>query len=163
MELTEHQAQCAIIYPRYARGHIVLPNYTPPKWWECDVFEITKAGYFREYEVKCSRSDFFNDSLKTRGKRNKHKLLQQGKGPVQFWFVTPQGLVEKAEVPAFAGLIELVDEYGILGATEVVKAPRLHKSKTSLEPLAYLCAYHRYLSLFSTIKRKKRRRKRKRR
>lgn len=47
----------------------MLPNYTPRGWWECDVFEMTKSGYFREYEVKVSRADFFADAAKGTTKR----------------------------------------------------------------------------------------------
>lgn len=46
--------------------NFVLPNYTPPGWWECDLFVITNSGYFTEYEVKVSRADFFADTHKAR-------------------------------------------------------------------------------------------------
>jgi hypothetical protein len=70
--------------------------------WECDVLAVTKFGYAVEYELKISRSDFKADF-----KKPKHKLFNKGQGGMisKFWFVVPQGLVKKSEVPAYAGLM----------------------------------------------------------
>lgn len=116
------------------RRNFVLPNYTPAGWWECDVFELTDAGYWREYEVKTSVADFRRDAGKVRSKvvsekipddertgrkthrlvshtLNKHDLLAERspKGPSAFWFVVPSGLIQAAEVPEWAGLIWVND------------------------------------------------------
>lgn len=153
-----------LLAPRWTRA-FVLPNYTPSKWWECDVFEVTEAGYFREYEVKISRGDFFADSGKANtrwetvgregcthtmvysngnfscrdcgGKRKKvvyetkHGLIKERseRGPSQFFYVVPSGLIELAEVPGWAGLI--VMEPTLYGHREVVvrQAMRLHRTK----------------------------------
>lgn len=149
------EMQVAIMAPRYMRS-FVLPNHHVPGWAEADVFEVTKAGYFREYEIKTSVADFRKDAQKTvwagkytheeylgriytkRIEERKHDLLSQGfeKGPVQFWFVTVQGLLENQEIPDWAGLIEvrlLRDDGELkawnLKAQEVKKAPRLHNNK----------------------------------
>lgn len=139
------------------RAAFCVPNFTPANWWECDVFEITKAGYFREYEVKLSRADFFADAKKEQRKpgagrwveggdgqraryvtemENKHALLGAAdpRGPVQFWFVTPPGLLTLADLPAWAGLIEVTDRgagftFGRFAEHEVKAAPRLHRTK----------------------------------
>lgn len=114
-----------LVTNRYQK-HFTMPHYTPLNWFECDVFEITDAGYFREYEVKLTRADFFADSKKEKRRtvrdktaeygwrdeiRNKHQCLADGYpfGPVQFWYVTPEGLLKPEEVPAWAGLIEVHD------------------------------------------------------
>ena len=55
--------QKTLMRERFRRS-FVLPNYTPHAWWESDVFEITAAGYFVEYEVKISVSDFKADAKK---------------------------------------------------------------------------------------------------
>lgn len=122
------------------REKFVLPNYTPSDWFECDVFELTKADYMREYEVKISRADFFADAKKERLIRDtgrwepmpeaeakypghqryvfdmerKHTLLASGdtRGPVHFWYVTPKGLIQQHELPVWAGLIEIEDRGG---------------------------------------------------
>ena len=52
----------AILRERWRK--LRLPRYTPKGWWECDVFELTTSGYFREYEIKTSLSDFRNDAKK---------------------------------------------------------------------------------------------------
>lgn len=143
----------------------VLPNFTPMKWWECDVFEVTKAGYFREYEVKISRGDFFADSGKASTRREvvgregcqhmmcfsngtyscrdcggktqtvtyetKHGLIEERseRGPTQFFYVVPAGLVEVREVPAWAGLIVMEQGLYSLLEKEVRPAMRLHRKK----------------------------------
>lgn len=124
------------------RRAFVLPNYTPARWWECDLFELTDGGFFREYEVKLSRGDFFADAKKAapiyprpygmpERVENKHALLsgRDTRCPSQFWFVTPAELIKPAEVPEWAGLIEIRDSGGRLYEKEAVKAPRLHRLK----------------------------------
>jgi hypothetical protein len=131
-----------VIMGRYYRRSFVLPNYTPLKWWECDVFEITAAGYFREFEIKLNIADFRADCKKARGVLNKHELLSQGdrRGPSQFYYVTPKGLLftsdgpqvnKDAILPPWAGLLEVGPKRGWLRVEEVVKAPRLHREKAN--------------------------------
>ncbi len=132
------------------RRNLCVPRYTPPDWFECDVFEVTKTGFFREYEVKLTVNDFREDAKKQREKRikpyvwgtpkefeNKHELLSRGdpRGPSQFWFVTTPGLLKHTDLPVWAGLIEL-DDRGEghrpsqrWTTNEVVKAPNLHRRK----------------------------------
>lgn len=140
----------SMVRMRWREG-FCLPNYTPGHWWECDVFEITKAGYFREYEVKVSRGDFFADAKKVRERwpdgwspgaqkvtENKHDLLAAGstRGPSAFYYVTPAGLLQPHEVPVWAGLIEVAAHApemhcSTLIEREVTAAPRLHREKIS--------------------------------
>ena len=121
-----------------------LPNYAPAGWWECDVFEVTDAGYWHEFEVKVSRADFLADARKTkwgpwvsqkdrRESVSKHELLAQRAktGPSRFTFVTPAGLIPIEDVPEWAGLIEasrLKNGYSLYLKT-VRPAPRLHSEK----------------------------------
>lgn len=150
--MNERKAINVLSAGRY-RKSFCLPRYTPSKWWECDLFEITAAGYFREYEVKLTRSDFFADTKKAQQvfprpygtpvvMENKHELmLMSTRGPVQFWYVTPEGLIKPEELPVWAGLIEL--RGGTMGECiggeirstaqifehEVQPAPRRHNNK----------------------------------
>lgn len=147
--MTAWQLIRLIYSTRWASG-LTLPNYTPAGWFECDVFELTKAGYFREYEVKVTRADFFADQTKKRPDRwkwkngvrvdtpgdRKHDLLaaRSAAGPTRFWYVTPKGLVRPDELPEWAGLIEAVPQTphragGRLFETEVRPAPQLHRQK----------------------------------
>jgi hypothetical protein len=122
------------------RRNFCLPNFTPRRWWECDLFELTAAGYFREYEVKVSLADFRADAGKEstawtpgQGRRveRKHDLLARGdpRGPSRFWYVVPAGLVDVAAVPAWAGLIEMHTAPSCAWYRERVvrPAPRLHR------------------------------------
>lgn len=170
--MNERDIQRALMADRYRRS-FVLPNYTPAGWWECDVFEITQAGYFREYEIKLSRSDFLADAKKMRQdwdekvptdpsqgftyvKRAKHACMGQPNGPQQFYYVCPRGLVKESEVPSWAGFIEVVTRphyhrppWNVSELT-IRKAPKLHKEKLNPKILerARGTHYWRFNSLF---------------
>ena len=147
----------SLVRDRY-RQSLCIPNYTPENWWECDVFEVSKSGYFREFEVKVSRSDFFADAKKETVRypggwysgfkgvtENKHELLAAGdvRGPSIFYYVTPEGLLKPDEIPPWAGLIEVRDGNSVLYTQgeftsvpriferEIKKAPRLHREKVA--------------------------------
>lgn len=145
-------AQLTIMRPRYRRA-FVLPNYTPMNWFECDVFEVTAAGFFREYEVKLTVSDFRADAKKEHNDYNYAKMRREGgkkhdllagrsvSGPRQFFYVTPAGLLQSEALPEWAGLIEL-DDRGPMHAAPwryqerlVKKAPALHREKVREELL----------------------------
>lgn len=152
-----HSIANRIMRERYARN-FVLNNWTPPGWFECDVFELTKAGFFREYEIKTSRSDFKADRDKVKGgewitkdgrmqwipnTETKHQRLARGdvKGPSRFYFVTPKGLVKREELPIWAGHIEWHEsEYhkGHFILEIKVESPVLHRSKFQPERQAKL-------------------------
>lgn len=101
---------------------LIIPRYTPRNWWECDVWRLTKSQYVDEFEIKLSVSDFKADAEKEkswapqwqedvmrfqpRPPRNKHEILATTEeGPNRFWFVVPESLLEKIEVPAWAGVM----------------------------------------------------------
>lgn len=150
---TERDIQGAIIRDRFSRSFL-MPNFTPKGWWECDVMEVTKAGYLVEHEVKVSRADFFSDRKKSRRvwrqpgcQEVKHELLASREClPNRFFFACPEGLVQVDEVPEWAGLIE------IRSRTPLIKkdAPRLHPQK--LDPRvverARINCYHRLIQSF---------------
>lgn len=139
------------------RRNFVLPHYTPRSWFECDVYEVTEAGYFREYEVKTSRGDFFRDAAKKMPDswrwdgsvkvdlpgRVKHQSLaaRDVRGPARFWFVTPPGLVTVDELPDFAGLIEVgpSDRGRMPTEREIRKAPQLHKEPATVDHARGIC------------------------
>lgn len=139
---------------------VCMPHYTPRRWWECDVFELTRAGYFREYEIKLSVSDFRADGQKSKFNRltlqtrNKHQLLagRSVDGPSQFFYVTPQGLIRPQDLPEFAGLIEFFwtpsHKYPPTYRT-VVRAPRLHNHRADpkLEDRIFRTSYYRLIHL----------------
>lgn len=126
--------QDAVMRERWRRSTI-LPNYTPRGWWECDVFELTPRGYFREFEVKVSRSDFLADAEKSRTSwkgptKTKHGELSARSilGPTRFFFVVPDGLVTPEEVPEWAGLL-VGERHDALRVSlrQMKAAPSLHR------------------------------------
>jgi hypothetical protein len=171
--MTADDIEALLLRSRWG-AHTTVPNYTPARWWECDVIEFTAAGYFREYEIKVSRSDFFHDADKKAalrfpsmygkepapGGESKHELLAKGdpRGPVQFWFVVPAGLVRLNEVPTWAGLIEIDESpapYSRLSERESKKAPRLHSTKAgeAVRLHAVSVCYYRFHGSLSKLTR----------
>lgn len=130
----------SLVRERWRRA-FVLERYTPRSWWECDVFEVTRAGFFREYEIKLTLDDFKADARKAKGGRwtpkvTKHERLaaRDPKGPTRFWYVTPAGLLALDQLPEWAGLIEMQADVvlgqprGFFGC-EVRPAPLLHRAR----------------------------------
>lgn len=169
--MTAKDIQRALLWDRY-RQSMVLPNYTPRKWWECDVFEITKAGYFREYEIKLSLSDFRADAAKaftrfnweTRSHqpiRKKHDDMAAHSplGPTAFHFVCPADLIPIGDIPPWAGLIYARQRVHSASPgnclLDIIKpAPRLHNGKPDPKILQHarsIC-YWRYINLWLTNK-----------
>ena len=158
--MTEFDLQRPLMYERYRRNFI-LPNYEPKvngrtRWWECDVFEVTDAGYWREYEIKLSRADFFADAKKDRpvaynylpgaARETKHAVLARGdrSGPSRFWYVMPAGLIQPEELPCWAGLIEFtLGRWQVPGQScvqrerQVVPAPPIHNDKVDPKIVAH--------------------------
>src|SRR5204863_6413671 len=69
-------------------------------------------------------------------------------GPSRFWYVVPRGLVNVADVPAWAGLAWAIPHGdGVRGWINVVKeAPRLHGRKVAKVVLRHAinCCYWRF-------------------
>jgi hypothetical protein len=90
------------------------------------MFAVTKAGHSIEFEIKISRSDFLKDREKQvvigRRVRSKHDILadkESTEGPRRFFYVAPKGMLKLDEIPAWAGLIEVV---GLHRTPVIVKA-----------------------------------------
>lgn len=162
----------AALLNRDVRKGFYLPRYTPAGWWEMDLFCLSKAGYVTEYEIKTTRADFKADADKRRytdamfrrhlpvtlelaATTTKHARLEAGDpaGPKQFFFAVPDGLVEAAEVPAWAGLVAVTapKKAGRPGRMCLKKpAPVLHRQKAApavAEHARSVCYYrmHNYL------------------
>lgn len=81
--------------------------------WECDYWAMDSSGITREFEIKISRGDYFNDA-----KKDKHTLE---KGANYFYYVCPKDLIKKEEVDQKYGLIYIWET----GHVEIVKKPRM--------------------------------------
>lgn len=154
-KLTARQIAVAIVRDRFTRS-MILPNVIPADWFECDVLEITKAGYCVEYEIKVTRGDFFADKNKSRfmsvngGPRidtPKLDALGHHDGPARFWYVTPPGLVTLSELPEKAGLIEFTPRHG---ERVIKRALQLHNNKARPELIRQLrvSAYFKFCRQF---------------
>jgi hypothetical protein len=123
--------------------------------WESDKLIETRSGLIYEFEIKISKSDFKNDFKK----KNKHVILEgkedhvptfdrlepiykeryeknylvsHFKKPNYFYYAVPEGLIDKEDVPDYAGLIYVMPDDGEFkfNYLKLVKmAPKLHDTK----------------------------------
>lgn len=159
------------------RHSLVVPNYTPAKWWECDMFSLTQAGMMVEHEIKLTVADFRADGKKAKGfydkrdlpeakfeerwevtQRSKHECLALAdpNGPSRFFYVVPDGMVKVEEVPAWAGLLTFTPcPHGGIPRFSVERdAPKLHKQPCaeSVRERALGCLYWRYWHLRTRLR-----------
>lgn len=140
MMCTERQLQTVLWEKLCKSMRLLVPNFTPEDWFECDVWAVSNPGFVWEFEIKVTRADFRKDaskapgSLFTSGHRfertdmsPKYSRLASGdyKGPNNFVYVAPKGVVPFDEVPIWAGLWEYEPEDGLIKS---LKSQRLHKS-----------------------------------
>lgn len=119
--------------------------------WESDFLVVKRNGYSIEYEIKCSKSDFFNDFKKEK----KHQILKNGWyldgefeipydfRPNKFYYVVPFDLIKVEEIPDYAGLI-YTDEYDL---KIIKKAPFITKKKFNFKEVLCDKFYGRYIAL----------------
>lgn len=115
---------------------LIIPNYTPRGWFECDLFRVTKAGYGYEYEIKVTAADFRADRKKIqprsrrRPSEKKVDLLEARACPIRgFWYVMPIDLVPVEDVPPWAGLIWARWLTNWVSLKIVRKAPKLSEDR----------------------------------
>jgi hypothetical protein len=128
------------------------------------MFGVTRAGFFHEFEIKISVSDFRADAKKRQSARydyeaqsakwirtpgrKKHERLAIGdiQGPSRFSYIVPSGMISLADVPDWAGLIIVNpadDRHWSRFETEKT-APKLHEKKvgrTVLRHAMNVCYY----------------------
>ena len=150
--MTEFEIQ-NIIYYKYLQHNsfLVLPN-SFVFGWEADIVVITRTLFIHEFEIKISRSDFLADLKKDKhedikryiDKRSEDELgfhleleyTRKIRKPANyFWYVCPEGVIKKEEIPAYAGLYYL--KWNTLYVQ--VKAPRIHKEKIDPRDALQLC------------------------
>lgn len=140
--------------------------------WESDFFIQKQNGYSYEFEVKISRSDFFNDKKKV----EKHLILETGKylkkgtlsnwnrdeskwdhqdesteenhefRPNKFFYVVPENMIKAEEVPNYAGLMYVPNEPH-KDIVTVKEAPFIHKNKLEFEKVLCSKFYHYWLEM----------------
>ena len=123
--------------------------------WESDKLIETRSGLIYEFEIKISKSDFKNDFKKKNkhvvleGKEDhiptfdglepkykeryeKNYLVRNFKKPNYFYYAVPEGMIDKEDVPDYAGLIYVMPDDGEFkfNYLKLVKmAPKLHDTK----------------------------------
>ena len=113
-----------ILYTHWLGSHKAVVRNVYMHWGECDVLSINKNKYLYEFEIKISKSDLKNESKKLT-KAKKHRLIDIGQGPNYFYFVVPEGLIDRGDIVPWpnAGLIYV----GQFGRVKIVKrAKRIH-------------------------------------
>ncbi len=164
-DLTERTIQQILIRDLWSSSALLMPNYQPRHWWECDLYRLTKARYFYEYEIKLTRSDFKADRKKREwhwGRNQEGKWRRQNgrfkleaiidassRGPKQFWYVVPQDLIGPEDIPDWAGLMYV----RIYGSGRSLLLHRIRTARSFNRPtvdqaelaLARERAYYRYL------------------
>lgn len=59
--MRENAVQSYLFWKYQTSSKLLVPGYTPSGWWENDLFRLTTAGYWNEYEFKSSLRDFRAD------------------------------------------------------------------------------------------------------
>lgn len=128
----ENRAQRTLYWRHRSGSRLILPNYTPHRWYECDLFVVLASGFTIEYEIKRTVSDFRADRRKTR----KHQRLRDRDRndflPTRFFYVVPEGLIDDRDVPDYAGLMHLPrmsDDRPVWNERIVRQAPRLSTTR----------------------------------
>lgn len=139
MEYTEKTIQRMIRSKFHNSSKYIIENlYFFASTWESDVFILKNNGYIIEIEIKISVSDFKADSKKT----IKHETLVNGiYKPNKFFYCIPESLVDKIDIPDYAGLIVVSPNKGILTIKE---APFLHKTKLDVDSKIAQKMYNRW-------------------
>ena len=145
--MTEVRLQ-SMYFRRFGKSGLMVPNFRPNGWLECDIWCVTSSGYVHEVEIKLSKSDFLADRRKKLSAlvpgcggadsfvglpSMKHDLLESGDcHPSRFSFLVPLGLVSEIDVPDWAGLIVAHPR-----RLEVLRrAPKLHNRKVSEDEIS---------------------------
>lgn len=153
------------------RNHLfVIPNFYLGLY-ECDVFSITRSGFTCEYEIKVDINDFKKDFEKSNFKRafvkygngikiKKHDLIKEGIRTNKFYFVTPPGLIDKSELPEYAGWMVFGKYKTNSDELYTIKeAPVLSKNKWNIKKDVprFLAdkLYHRYVNINYRLNRQK--------
>ena len=126
--------EAALCMYLYEKSHSpITTHFTGMGLQECDVISISKSDYIYEYEVKISKADFKKDFIKEKHTHIVNEKFTYVRKGEQLWrvcnyfnYVVPKDLISVEEVPEYAGLIYINEDFTF----DIVKKPRLlHKVK----------------------------------
>ncbi len=159
--MTERMIQRWLYWSRRSTAMMMMPNYAPRKWFECDLWLVTKAGYFYEFEIKLSRSDFLADRRKGGGvgwsrqdgryqkneRLTKYQRIEKADpiGPSRFWYVVHQSLAEM-DFPDWCGVLIAKPVASSVCCSRLRDAPRIHRGKADQSTIGHAksVTYYRY-------------------
>ena len=130
--------ESALVMYLYQKSHSpITTKFTGMGLQECDVISVSKSDYIYEYEIKISKSDFKKDFIKEKHNHivnEKFTYVRKGEQLFRvcnyFNYVVPKDLISVEEVPLYAGLIYINEDFTF----EIIKKPRLlHKTKATPE------------------------------
>lgn len=121
----------------------VCTNFVGCGYAECDVLTISNSDYVYEFEVKISKADFKKDKEKVIKHRylndayiskiqKKRKTKKVNRIPNYFSYVCPTNLIKLEDVPIYAGLVYVDDNYTF---TVIRKPSILHKDLADIKLL----------------------------
>lgn len=161
--MNEAMIQQGLFYVLRSSSLVVMPNYTPGRWFESDIYQVTTALYPIEFEVKISVPDFKADFA---GKSKKHRALagedviafdgsalnmpvEMFRRPRRFWYVMPPDIADQVIIPEYAGLMIALPWGSAADIRRVKEAPNLGAEKVTQEAVARMHRnfYRRYWSL----------------
>ena len=128
--------ESALVMYLYEKSHSpITTRFTGMGLQECDVISVSKSDYIYEYEIKISRQDFKKDFLKEKHNHilnEKFTYVRKGEQLFRvcnyFNYVVPKDLISIEEVPHYAGLIYINEDFTF----DIVKKPKLlHKVKAT--------------------------------
>ena len=97
--------------------------------WKKDSGQVYLPSFLEEcqkMEERAKSARYPNYYLTYRQANEKYFRIERFKRPNKFYYAVPEGLVEPEEVPAYAGLIWVTSNGGLI---EKKKAPYIHKDK----------------------------------
>ncbi len=149
--LTERLIQAQLWRENHAVCHRIMPNFTMPKWWECDLLLLRKTMLTHEFEIKLSTADYRKDFIKMdkHDVLNKHAQLQSSANtykPNRFSFVIPAALRARLVVPDYAGIVLAEWRNGRVVLETERNAPLLHSVRCSAKLASSMerAAYYRF-------------------
>lgn len=164
--MSERDIQLAIVAACGSSIVCAAPNYTPAKWWECDLWTVTKAGLGVEYEIKLSLADFRADRDKGKniyanfecvGRECKLDLVaaRDERGPSRFYYAVPGDIARDvaAELPEWAGLVvasKRMHTYQV-AARYQKPAPKLHANKVDRREI-HMCQRRMWYRYWDTLR-----------
>ena len=125
--------EAALVMYLYQKSHSpITTRFTGMGLQECDVISVSKSNYIYEYEIKISRQDFKKDFIKEKHTHILNEKFTYVRKGEQLWrvcnyfnYVVPKDLISLDEVPEYAGLIYVNEDFTF----EIIKKPKLlHKT-----------------------------------